>query len=115
MTKQQKERLAQVRERISTIRDERAKARQAVAAAEHLRDTDAVGLAQAKLDGAESDLEYLTALENAALMGASHASDRFGGTLVNNLDAQRALAEIASSSAPRLVVHGEHGLPASHL
>jgi hypothetical protein len=41
-------------------------------------------------------------LENAALSNAAHgdALDRLGGTLVNNLDAQQALAEIASSSAP---------------
>jgi hypothetical protein len=43
MTKQQRERLAQVRERISTTRGERAKARQAMAAAEQLREPTQLG------------------------------------------------------------------------
>src|SRR4051794_33587438 len=33
-------------------------------------------------------------------MATGSSVERFGGTLVNNLDAQQALAEIASSSAP---------------
>ncbi len=101
MTKEQRDRLAAIRERISTVRGERARARQTVSAAEQLKDTEAVGLAQAKLDATEADLAHLMGLENAALSHAVHgAMDRFGGTLANNLDAQRALAEIASSSAP---------------
>ena len=102
MTKDQKERLAAIKERISAVRDRRAKARKAVAAAEKLNDREAVGIAQAELDTAEADLEYLTGLENSALhrMATGSSVERFGGSLANNLDAQQALAEIASSSAP---------------
>ena len=102
MTKEQRDRLAAIKARIGTARNERAQARQALAAAENLKDAEAVGLATAKLDAVDGDLEYLQGLENAALSSAAHgaALDRFGGTLAGNLDAQATLGEIAASSAP---------------
>jgi hypothetical protein len=51
----------------------------------------------------EGDIEYLQGLESAALMQMSSGSrpaTASAGRLANNLDAQRALAEIAGSSAP---------------
>jgi len=102
MTKAQRDRLDAIRERLSKVRGDAAQARQAVAAAEGLRDADAVAVATAKLDALEGDIEYLQSLENAALMSVAHGTslDRFGGNLAGNLDAQRVLAEIAESSAP---------------
>ncbi len=102
MKTQERDRLAQIKTRLSTARQERAQARQAVTAAETLRDADAAALAQAKLDAVDTDIEYLQGLENAALsrIATGGSIDRFGGTLAGNLDAQRALAEISESSAP---------------
>jgi len=102
MTKHEQERLRAIKERVGKARDRQAKARQAVAAAEKLNDAEAVGIAQAELDAADADVEHATALENLMLTRAASGNsvERFGGTLVNNLDAQQALADIASSSAP---------------
>lgn len=99
MTKEQRDRLATIRSRISTVRDERAKAKQMVAAAEQLKDADAVGLAQAKLDAADGDLQYLMGLENAALSHAAGVVGQFGAPLRGNLESQGVLREIAGSSA----------------
>jgi len=100
MTKAQRDRLAAIKERTNTVRDERAKARQAVATAEKLRDTEAAGLANAKLDATEADLEYLMELENVALSQVAVGnSGRFGAPLRNNLESQGVLREIAGSSA----------------
>ncbi|MBA3326715.1 MAG: hypothetical protein H0T43_00225 [Solirubrobacterales bacterium] len=58
--------------------------------------------AQAELDDVQTELEHVARLENATFSQIATGSsvERLGGTLANNLDAQRALAEIASSSAP---------------
>jgi hypothetical protein len=102
MTKAQRDRLDAIRERLRKARRDAAQARQAVAAAEGLRDADAAAVATARLDALEADIGYLQGLENAALMqaGSGNSLDRFGGNLAGNLDAQRVLAEIAESSAP---------------
>jgi hypothetical protein len=107
MTKDQQARLKAVKERVAKTRERRAKAKQALALAEKMNDPEAVGIAQSGLDKIESALEHATGLENLVLsqVATGSAAERFG-SLANNLDAQRALAEIASSSAPlRTNVH----------
>jgi hypothetical protein len=107
MTKEQKARLATIRERISTARDKRAQMREALADARKTNDRELVATGEAQLQSAEEAVEYLTRLENAALQqitGGGLASA--GRSLANDLGAQQALAEIAASSAPlRANVH----------
>jgi hypothetical protein len=102
MSKQQRDRLQAVRERIGTVREKRAKARQAITSAEKSGDRDLLATVQAEHDEAQNELDYLTQLERTVLtqLATGSVGDRYGGSLLNNLDAQRALQEIAQSTAP---------------
>lgn len=108
MQTEQRDRLMAIRERLAKARERRTNARKAIDVAEKMKDPEAAGIAQTEFDAAQADIEFASGLENVILrqMATGSTLDRFGGSLANNLDAQHALAEIASSSAPlRANVH----------
>lgn len=103
---QQAVRLNAIRDRRNEARDRVIRARQAVAAAQQVQDKQAEQVAEGALTDSWQEVEVCQGLELALLSQMSGVGRDAGQGLLNNLDAHRALQEIASSSAPlRANVH----------
>ena len=98
---QYRERLDALRERRGAARERRNAAQKALDVARQTKDAQAEAIAQSSYDEAFGEEEIARELEAAVLRQMSGLStQRIGGTLANNLEAQQALADIASSTAP---------------
>ncbi|WP_205697483.1 phage major capsid protein [Conexibacter sp. SYSU D00693] len=101
-TKDQTAHLTRIKERKTALYAKRATARKTLDMCEQDKDAEGVTAAQTELDNIQAELDYVRELELTTLRQLSQGSaiDRLGESLRNNLDAQRALTEIAASSAP---------------
>ena len=93
-------RIEQLQERIRGARDELATARQAMRAAQQAGDQEGLAIAEDAFEEARANVETIQALELAALRQMTSGIQPFGAELVNNIEAQATLREIANSAAP---------------